>query len=91
MIRRIVLGLTILAFACTGGAFAQGIKRTPLQKIDFPAGYTTVTAIARRVADLLGPVSGDADHAGAEMIFTSGRRHALTEALVPFFGGRVPA
>jgi glutamate racemase len=48
-------------------------------------------AIARRVADLLGPVRSDADDAGAEMIFTSGRRHALTEALVPFFGGRVPA
>jgi glutamate racemase len=48
-------------------------------------------AIARRVADLLGPRSGDPDHAGAEMIFTSGRRHALTEALMPFFGGRVPA
>ena len=48
-------------------------------------------AIARRVADLLGPAGRDTDHAGAEMIFTSGRRHALTEALVPFFGGRVPA
>ena len=48
-------------------------------------------AIARRVADLLGPGSGDTDHAGAEMIFTSGRRHNLTEALLPFFGGRVPA
>jgi glutamate racemase len=48
-------------------------------------------AIARRVADLLGPETGDADHAGAEMIFTSGRTHALTEALLPFFGGRVPA
>jgi glutamate racemase len=48
-------------------------------------------AIARRVANLLGPGSGDADHAGAEMIFTSGRRHALTETLLPFFGGRVPA
>jgi glutamate racemase len=47
-------------------------------------------AIARRVADLLGP-GGDADDAGAEMIFTSGRRHALAEALLPFFGGRVPA
>jgi quercetin dioxygenase-like cupin family protein len=46
MIRKIVLGLTIVAFACTGVAIAQGIKRTPLQKIDFPAGYTTVTAIA---------------------------------------------
>jgi glutamate racemase len=48
-------------------------------------------AIARRVADLLGPGNGDADRAGAEMIFTSGRPHALTQALMPFFGGRVPA
>ncbi len=46
MIRKIVLGLTVAAFACTGAALGQGIKRTPLQKIDFPAGYTTVTAIA---------------------------------------------
>jgi glutamate racemase len=49
------------------------------------------TAIARRVADLLGQSRGDLERAGAEMIFTSGRRHALTDALVPFFGGRVPA
>ena len=48
-------------------------------------------AIARRVADLLGPAGGEADHAGAEMIFTSGRPHALSQALTPFFGGRVPA
>lgn len=40
----LALAFTSLAFA----AFAQqpGIKRTPLQKIDFPEGYTTVTAIA---------------------------------------------
>ena len=48
-------------------------------------------AIARRVADLLRPPEGEADHAGAEMIFTSGRQHALGHALTPFFGGRVPA
>jgi glutamate racemase len=49
-------------------------------------------AIARRVSDLLGPRgSGEADRAGAAMIFTSGRPHALSGALVPFFGGRVPA
>jgi glutamate racemase len=48
-------------------------------------------AIARRVVDLLGPGCADADHAAAEMIFTSGRPHALTAALLPFFGGRVPA
>jgi glutamate racemase len=48
-------------------------------------------AIARRVADLLGPASSEADHAGAEMIFTSKRPHTLSRALMPFFGGRVPA
>jgi glutamate racemase len=48
-------------------------------------------AIARRVADLLGPTDGAADEAGAEMIFTSGRSHALSRTLTPFFGGRVPA
>ena len=48
-------------------------------------------AIARRVSDLLPPAGNDADHAGAEMIFTSKRPHALSRALTPFFGGRVPA
>jgi glutamate racemase len=48
-------------------------------------------AIARRVSDLLGPPGRDADHSGAEMIFTSKRRHTLSRALMPFFGGRVPA
>jgi glutamate racemase len=48
-------------------------------------------AIARRVADLLGPPGSEADHAGAEMIFTSGRPHTLSRAVMPFFGGRVPA
>ena len=48
-------------------------------------------AIARRVADLLGPAGRDADQTGAEMIFTSGRPHTLSLALMPFFGGRVPA
>jgi glutamate racemase len=48
-------------------------------------------AIARRVADLLRPADHEADHAGAEMIFTSNRPHTLSRALMPFFGGRVPA
>jgi glutamate racemase len=48
-------------------------------------------AIARRVANLLGPGGDDAGRAGAEMIFTSGRPHRPSEALLPFFGGRVPA
>jgi glutamate racemase len=48
-------------------------------------------AIARRVADLLPPAGREADRAGAEMIFTSKRPHKLIPALMPFFGGRVPA
>ena len=48
-------------------------------------------AIARRVSDLLRPASGEPDHTGAEMIFTSRRPHTLSRALMPFFGGRVPA
>jgi glutamate racemase len=48
-------------------------------------------AIARRVADLLKPAGSEADHGGAEMIFTSGRPHRLSHALTPFFGGRIPA
>ena len=48
MIKKILLGLTVVAFTCAGGAIAQqgGIKRTPLQKIEFPEGYVTVTGIA---------------------------------------------
>jgi glutamate racemase len=48
-------------------------------------------AIARRVADLLRPAGSEIDRAGAEMIFTSRRPHTLSQALMPFFGGRVPA
>jgi glutamate racemase len=48
-------------------------------------------AIARRVSDLLGPPGLEADRAGAEMLFTSKRPHTLSERLMPFFGGRVPA
>jgi glutamate racemase len=48
-------------------------------------------AIARRVADLLEAPGSEADHTGAKMIFTSRRPHTLIPALMPFFGGRVPA
>jgi glutamate racemase len=48
-------------------------------------------AIARRVSDLLGKPGHDVDHRGAEMIFKSKRPHTLSRALMPFFGGRVPA
>jgi glutamate racemase len=48
-------------------------------------------AIARRVSDLLGPPGKETDRTGAEMMFTSKRPHTLSEKLMPFFGGRVPA
>jgi glutamate racemase len=48
-------------------------------------------AIARRVADLLGPPAAEANPAGANMIFTSNRTHSWSQAVMPFFGGRVPA
>jgi quercetin dioxygenase-like cupin family protein len=68
MIKKILLGLAVAAFAFAGAglsdcASAQGIKRTPLQKIDFPEGYTTVTAIAEVPA---GGSSGRHSHPGLE-------------------------
>src|SRR5258705_7591382 len=65
MIKKILLGLTVVAFAGAGVAIAQqtGIKRTPLQKLDFPAGYNTVTAIAEVPA---GGGAGRHTHPGAE-------------------------
>jgi quercetin dioxygenase-like cupin family protein len=65
MIKKILLGLTVAAIACAGAAIAQqsGIKRTPLQKLDFPAGYNTVTAIAEVPA---GGAAGRHTHPGAE-------------------------
>jgi quercetin dioxygenase-like cupin family protein len=58
MLKKIILGLTIVAFTGIGGALAQapapgGIKRTPLQKIEFPKGYNIVTVIAEIPANTL--------------------------------------
>ena len=65
MIKKLLLGPTIVAIAGAGVAIAQqtGIKRTPLQKLDFPAGYNTVTAIAEVPA---GGAAGRHTHPGAE-------------------------
>lgn len=65
MIKKILLGLSIAAIAGAGIAVAQqgGIKRTPLQKLDFPPGYNTVTAIAEVPA---GGAAGRHIHPGAE-------------------------
>jgi quercetin dioxygenase-like cupin family protein len=56
-----------IAFVGIGAAIAQqppaGIKRTPLQKIEFPEGYTTVTGIAEIAP---GGAAGRHTHPGIE-------------------------
>lgn len=66
MIKKILLGLTVVAFACAGAAIAQqaSIKRTPLQKAEFPDGYVTVSGIAEIPA---GGSAGRHTHPGVEM------------------------
>ncbi|KQW22458.1 cupin [Afipia sp. Root123D2] len=67
MFRKALLCASVVAFASLSVAAAQqppaGIKRTPLQKIDFPEGYTTVTGIAE-----IGPggAAGRHTHPGIE-------------------------
>ncbi|MBR0821719.1 cupin domain-containing protein [Bradyrhizobium liaoningense] len=68
MPKKTLLALTFATLAFTGlacAAFAQqpGIKRTPLQKIDFPDSYTTVTAIAEVPP---GGAAGRHTHPGVE-------------------------
>ena len=62
MIRKLLLGLIVVGFA--GAALAQGIKRTPLQKAEFPDGYNTVSGIAEIPA---GGSAGRHTHPGIEM------------------------
>ena len=60
------VGLAAVAVVAIGGAaLAQqgGIKRTPLQKIEFPEGYTTITAIAEIPT---GGAAGRHTHPGVE-------------------------
>jgi quercetin dioxygenase-like cupin family protein len=65
MIRKILLGLIAATFACVAAASAQqgGIKRTPLQKIEFPDGYFTITGIAEIPP---GGTAGRHTHPGVE-------------------------
>lgn len=60
-LKSLLLGLTIAAAA--GAASAQGIKRTPLQDVKFPAGYHIVTVIAE-----IGPgqLAGRHTHPGVD-------------------------
>jgi quercetin dioxygenase-like cupin family protein len=61
LLKTLVLGATIMA--CAGAASAQGIKRTPLQDVKFPAGYHIVTVIAE-----IGPsqLAGRHTHPGVD-------------------------
>jgi quercetin dioxygenase-like cupin family protein len=65
MTKKFILGLAVASVAFASIAIAQqgGIKRTPLQKVDFPAGYNTVTAIAELPP---GAAAGRHTHPGAE-------------------------
>jgi quercetin dioxygenase-like cupin family protein len=68
MLKKIILGLTIVAFTGVGAAMAQtpapgGIKRTPLQKIEFPKGYNIVTVVAEIPANTL---AGRHTHPGVD-------------------------
>ena len=63
MIKKVLLGLTIATIAGVAIAQQPGIKRTPLQKLDFPAGYNTITAIAEVPA---GGAAGRHTHPGME-------------------------
>jgi quercetin dioxygenase-like cupin family protein len=66
MTKKIWLALAVVAFAGAGVALAQqaGIKRTPLQKAEFPDGYVTVTAMAEVPA---GGSPGRHTHPGLEI------------------------
>lgn len=65
MIKKTLLALSVIAFACTGALAQQGgIKRTPLQKMEFPDGYVTVTGIAEVPP---GGAAGRHSHPGIEI------------------------
>jgi quercetin dioxygenase-like cupin family protein len=66
MIKKILLGLSIVALTAVGGAIAQqaAIKRTPLQKAEFPDSFVSVSAIAEIPA---GGAAGRHSHPGIEL------------------------
>ena len=66
MTKKVLIGLSVLAFAFAGAAFAQqaAVKRTPLQKAEFPDGYVTVSGLAEIPA---GGSAGRHTHPGVEM------------------------
>ena len=65
MLKTFIIAFSVTAIAFAGVALAQqgGIKRTPLQKVEFPEGYSTVTGIAEISA---GGAAGRHTHPGIE-------------------------
>lgn len=68
MLRKALITAAIAVPVIAASAFAQqsAIKRTPLQTVDFPAGYNVVTAIAE-VAP--GNCAGRHTHPGVESTY----------------------
>jgi len=65
MIKKILLALSVIALACTGALAQQGgIKRTPLQKAEFPEGYNSISGIAEIPA---AAAPGRHTHPGVEL------------------------
>ena len=66
MMKKILLGLSVVALTSVGGALAQqaAIKRTSLQKAEFPDGFVSVSAIAEIPA---GGAAGRHSHPGIEL------------------------
>jgi len=64
MLKKTLLALSVVALATAGAALAQGIKRTPLQKAEFPDGFVTVSGIAEIPA---GGAAGRHTHPGVEV------------------------
>ncbi len=80
MNKKIILGLAVASVAFAGIALAQqtGIKRTPLQKLDFPAGYNTIAEIPA------GGSAGRHTHPGAETGYVlEGEAELLVEGQPP--------
>ena len=68
MIRKIVLGLFAVTVATGGLALAQqsAIKRTPLQKVEYPDGHVTLTALVEIAP---GGAAGRHTHPGIEVSY----------------------
>ena len=63
MIKKILIATTALAILGSSAALAQGIKRTPLQDVKYPAGHHIVTVVAEIAPNTL---AGRHTHPGVD-------------------------